>query len=481
MTAANSIESLLKGSGDGSLQPVYLVYGDLVLAEPAARKLAEAIGETAGSPVEERRRPTTLGTILEDLQTYSLFSPAKVTLVIDSSVCADRGAAASLIDEVREVLPVGAAEGLTSRERQAASRLMQALRLFDVDPSAGSPEQALEGLPEWALAGGKNSGKRSRKLGKKQVAALLTDLAELLRRAREEELVGWSESDLARLGEVVHGGLPKNHCLVLAERSAAKDHPVVEALRDRGASLSVGSVASEKRGGWQGLDLLARQLEEETGASITRDGMHELARRTLRQKGGWGESEVAAESTARLAGEYRKLANLASRGRIDRGLVESTVLDRGEEDVWKILDAIGAGKASEAVSRLKRYLASGSDSIALRLSFFSLLAGFCRHLTAVRGMMRVAQIPPGEKSYPRFKDRLAPGLLAAPPAGGKNPLSGMHPFRLHRAYLAASRLPESDLRLLPWRVLETELLLKGESSDADGALQGLILRLAGPR
>lgn len=477
---AATIELLLKGLDKEAPQPVYLIHGDLVLAAPAARKLAEAIGKGAGSPVEERRRPTGLGSILEDLQTYSLFSPAKVTLVIDSTICAEREASAALIDEVREALPLGDSPSLTTRERQAASRLLQALRLFDVDPLAGTPEQALEGLPDWALAGGgKKAGGRGRKLTKKQVSTLRAELCELLRRAREEELAGWSESDLARLGEVVQGGLPKNHCLILAERSASKDHPLVATLIERGAAVAVGEVASEKRGGWRGLDLLARQMEEETGVSITRDALHELARRTLKQKGGWGDTAVDGTSTARLAGEYRKLANLAGSGRVDRSLVESTVLDRGEEDVWKILDAIGAGKAPEALSRLRRYLGSGGDAIALRLSFFSLLAGFCRHLTAVRAMMRVARIPPGERSYPRFKDRLAPGLLAAPPAGGKNPLAGMHPFRLHRAYLAASRLPEAELNRLPWRVLETELLLKGEGTDPDGALQGLILRLAG--
>ncbi|MCB1036681.1 MAG: hypothetical protein KDD47_22845 [Acidobacteria bacterium] len=477
---AVSIERLLQGLAEGPPQPVYLVHGDLVLAEPAARRLAEAVGKAVGSPVEERRRPTGLGPILEDLQTYSLFSPAKVTLVVDSAVCADRTTAAALVDEIKAVLPVGGGEGLTGRERQAASRLLQVLRLFDLDPLAGTPDTVVGELPDWALSGGgKAAGGTARKPGKNQLATLKKELGELLAKARDEELAGWSDNDLARLGEVVHGGLPKNHCLVLAERSAAGDHPLVTSLQERGAVVASGGVAAEKRGGFRGLELLARQLEEETGASINRDALEELARRTLRQKGGWGDSDVEGSSTARLAGEYRKLATLAGGGRIDHALVASTVLDRGEEDVWKILDAVGSGNAREALGRLRRYLANGGDPIAARLSFFALLAGFCRQLTAVRGMMRLARVPAGEKSYPRFKDRHAPVLLGAPPTGGKNPLAGMHPFRLHRAYLAASRLQEGELNRLPWRVLETELLLKGEGTDADAALQGLILRLAG--
>ena len=64
------------------------------------------------------------------------------------------------------------------------------------------------------------------------------------------------------------------------------------------------------------------------------------------------------------------------------------------------------------------------------------------------------------------------------PAGGKNPLAGLHPFRLHRAYLAASRLPEPLLAKLPSDLLETEFQLKGESGEADVALARLVARLS---
>jgi hypothetical protein len=55
----------------------------------------------------------------------------------------------------------------------------------------------------------------------------------------------------------------------------------------------------------------------------------------------------------------------------------------------------------------------------------------------------------------------------------------MHPFRLHRAYLAAGRLPRGVAEKLPAWVLETELEIKGESSDPDVALSHLVARLAG--
>jgi hypothetical protein len=340
----------------------------------------------------------------------------------------------------------------------------------------------LSDLPPWAFEGDRR-GRGGRARGKKQVEELRANLAPLLEAAVREGIQGIGEGDLAELADVVRGGLPEGHVLILAERNVAADHPLVRLLEERGAVLSVGSVESE-RGGWQGLDPIAEELERQTGVAIASDALSELARRTLRQEGE-GRNRVGkgidADSTARLAGEYRKLANLAQGAgekRITRKLVEQNVEDRGEEDVWQLLDAVATGRAAEALDRLRRLLTSADDPLAARLTFFSLFSSFCRQLTAIRGMMRAARVPAGESNFGRFRDRLAPALQGELPGGGKNPLAGLHPFRLHRAYLAASRLPEPMLAHLPADVLETELQLKGESGEADAALASLVARVA---
>lgn len=489
------IDTLLAAAARGG-QPVWLVHGDLVLAEPAAALVAEALAKAAGCPVETHRRPAALAPFVDDLKTYSLFAAAKVVLVVDSAVFADKNAAGDLIDAAREVLPLDLAGGrsLSPREREAASRLLQALHLFDVDPYRGTAEEALSRLPEAALEGGGGRGRR----GKGKAAEARAALAELLEAARREGLQGRGDSDLAALSDAARDGLPPGHALVLAEREVAAGHPLVALLAERGTVARAGEVEATRRGGFQGLDLLARQLAEETGVAIAPDALAELARRTLRQEGEWrrsgrGEDEtkaVGADSTARFAGEYRKLAGIfrgsrgagsageAGGGRIERELVEESVTDRGEEDVWQLLDAIAEGRGGEALERLRRYLGAAEDPTSARLAFFGLFAGFCRQLTAVRGLMRLARVPAGESNYGRFKAQHAPALQASLPTGGKNPVAGLHPFRLHRVYMAASRLPEPFLSTLPADVLETELQLKGESGEPDAALAGLIARVA---
>ena len=103
-------------------------------------------------------------------------------------------------------------------------------------------------------------------------------------------------------------------------------------------------------------------------------------------------------------------------------LVERAVEDRGEEDVWQLLDAVAAGRGGEALDRLRRLILAADDPLAARLSFFSLFASFCRQLTAIRGLMRASRVPAGEANYARFKDRHAPQLQGEVPGGGKNPI-----------------------------------------------------------
>jgi hypothetical protein len=472
---------LLDKAAEKPPPPLFLLQGDRVLAEPAAMRLAETLAAQAGCEVEVHRRPAELGRLLADLRTYSLFATAKVVVAIDSAVLADRGAAADLIDEAAEVLPITApAEEPTSRERRAARRLLRALQLFQIDPYRSAAGEVLAELPSWALKGGTRSrrgGGRGRSA--KKAEQLRSGLVDLLELARGTEVEGWAESELADLGGLIDSGLPEGHTLVLAESMVAKGHPLAVALAERGCAIRVGEVESQRGGRWQGLDLFAAELERETGVAIDTGALDELAKRTLRQRRGRGAGQTAtdSDSTARFAAEYRKLAGLTEGGAIDRKLVLSAVEDRGEEDVWQILDAIGAGRGGEALQRLDRLLASADDRVATRLSVFALLAEFCRHLTVVSGLASILGVSLGQKNYARFKSQTAPKLQAEVVGGVANPIHKLHPFRLHKACLAASRMPPELLSRLPARVLETELRLKGDSRAAEAALAEFVGQL----
>lgn len=481
MTSSAVPDALLGRIAEGRIAPLYLVSGDRVVAQPAAERIARAAAEAIGCEVDSYSRPAELRPVLADLRTLSLFGAGKVALVVESRVLADSRDVGDLVDDAGEVLPLSGKE-LSVEGRRAAGLLLQALRLFEIDPYVATPDAVLAQLPAWTFQGGSTYRRKSRNRarGKRQVEELKSGLGELLAAAREAELEGWAETELAELSQLVAGGLPPNHTMILVERSVAADHPLVASIAEVDAWLEMGEVEVSKRGQWEGLSTLAAELERDTGVAIRPDALGELARRTLQREDSRKGGGVKPDSTERLAGEYRKLASLTGPGGvIERALVEEATDDRGEQDVWKILDAIGEGSAAEALHRLDRYLAAAEDPMAARLSFFALLAEFARHLTAIAGMARVAKVSRGERNYNRFKSTLAPLLQADRPGLGKNPIGTLHPFRLHRAYLAASRLPAPLLASLPARTLEAELALKGGSRRPRVVLAALVADLAG--
>lgn len=473
---ASALDHLLARLDQGDLSPVFLVAGDRVVSEPAALRLAETLAQKAGTTVESHRRPPELAPLLADLRTFSLFGGAKVVLAVETGVLADKSGAAAFLDQAAEVVPVGTG-GLSSREREGALRLLQVIRLFDLDPYRGRPEAVLAELPEWVFQGAKSGGRGGR--SKKDAEKLRGELAGLLTAALEAGLEGRGTEEVSDLAAALQAGLPPGHVLVLAESEVAADHPLVASLESRGAFLRLGAISADRDGAWKGLEGMVGELARETGVTIAPDALGELARRTLRKESDFADA-VDPESTARFAGEYRKLASLAhggNRQKIEKHDVEDAVEDRGQEDVWAILDAIAQGRGAEALDRYHRLLATSEDEIATRLSFFSLFATFCRNLAVVPGLCRLAGVPANESSYPRFKERIAPALQKEI-QGDKSPLAGLHPFRLHKAYLAAGRRDEAFLARLPWRVLETEMRLKGESDQPDVALAHLMAEVA---
>jgi len=280
-------------------------------------------------------------------------------------------------------------------------------------------------------------------------------------------------------------GLPERHVLVLAESAIASGHPLADSLKERGALIETGEVALERGGTFSGLSELAAEVARESGVGIDRDALDALAHRTLRsedwRKSSFGGGGVDARSTARFAAEYRKLAALqGGSGKIGRRLVEENVEDRGEEDVFGIVDAIAAGKSAEALSRIARKIQGAEDPVLERLGMFSQIATLCRRVAAVRGIAELLRAPMNERNYRSFEQKLH-GELTGPIEGlAKNPLKGIKAYPLFKAYQCAARMQPAAIARLPALLLETERRLKGDSGEPDAALAECVLAVTRP-
>ncbi len=283
------------------------------------------------------------------------------------------------------------------------------------------------------------------------------------------------------LADLLRDGLPERHVLIVAESAVATRHPLVEALAARGAVVDAGELTSQRGGAIAGLDSLVGELARETGTTMRRDAIQALADRTLRAASDRGGTGIDADSAARFGAEYRKLAALTGGAAVELSLVEGNVEDRGQEEVWSILDALGKGRPELAWARISRRLAGAEDALRERLSLLSLLSSHGRQMVAVSGAMVATGARANETSYGRFKERVAPALQGEIDGVEANPLAKLHPFRLHRTYLAAGGFPAAALARIPARLLEAELRLKGGSDDPDSALAALVMALASPR
>src|SRR5690606_27364478 len=156
--------------------------------------------------------------------------------------------------------------------RAAALALLQAIRLFGIDPLTGSAEEVLDAIPGEALSAGKRSAKAA--------DTAREELGPLLRSARQAGLVGLGADTEGRLADVLSRGLPKGHHLVLVERSVDDAHPIAKAIAAHHGLVELASVEAGRDGSWSGLADVAAELTRESGVRIDDDALAELARRT---------------------------------------------------------------------------------------------------------------------------------------------------------------------------------------------------------
>jgi DNA polymerase III delta subunit len=473
----SATEPLVAAARAGTLAPVVLVRGDRVLAEPLALRLAAAIGEAWGVAPHRLGQPERLAEIVADLRTLALFEPGKIVVAVETDLLADKSAAAELLEqavkpfqkdsEKRKAVFEGGPEDLHGEHRDHARKLLQVIHLYELDP-AGDAERVLAKLPAAILGADAEKAARARE-----------GLRPLLVAAVAAGLRGTGEEDVSLVGDLLRDGLPDRHLLVLVENAVAAKHPIVVALGKRKAIVEAGRITHENKE-WSGIGAMTRELERETGVRIGDAAAKELARRTLHAGDARrGEGGLEGDSAARFVAEFRKLAGLVSKGEVDLRSVERHVEDRGQGDIWAVLDALGSGDAAEAMRQAHRFLRAADDPDRERLLLFGFLSAFARQIVAVRGVMPLVGVRGGEKSYPSFRDQLAPKLQGEIEGLAANPLAKLNPYRLHKAYLAASRFPVERLAALPARTLETERRLKGDSADPDAALAAYLVALAG--
>ena len=264
--------------------PVYLVTGDRVLAEPAAERLAAAAAE--------KRRLCSRAPPPPFLPRPAAGRPAHLRPVRRRQGRAGGRDRRPRRQDRRRHLPRpgggGSAplggDGLSAAERRAALRLLQAIRLFDLDPYRGDPAARPGPAPGLGVQGGERPALEEEGRGDpgrpggdaRPPPGPPSSRASPRRRSPSSRR--WSARACRRAT-----------CWCWPRAPWRRTTRSLEALAGHKAVLGAGP-GRVREGDWSGLDELTAELARQTGVTIDRPALAALARRTLRGGSGWGTS-----------------------------------------------------------------------------------------------------------------------------------------------------------------------------------------------
>lgn len=273
-------------------------------------------------------------------------------------------------------------------------------------------------------------------------------------------------AQLEVFADLLKRGLPNGFALVITATEVDKRRGWYKTLDKIGEVTALGGASNE----WGKIDFavvesFARQQLKAHQKQMTHGALQTLM-------------ELNGANFRSLASEIEKLATyVGNRAEITEADVALLASPSGESSVWALSDAIGDRDLPKALQLLDQLLFQGESAVGM---LFALIGGV-RNLLLVRELIdrKVLQSYP---DYGRFKaslDRLPPGIGDEYSSDRRfNPLL-VHPFRLHKLVLQASRFTLGELRRAMESMLEANKQLVSSSLDDKIVMEQLLIGMLG--
>ncbi len=416
--------SLLDEIRNGTVRPLYLLWGEEYLVRREADALVEALvpGPLAALnlAVLDGASPREVAT---ELATLPLLSGNKVVLLRDPEFLAPKKGRADALAKAREAWKAG-------RRKEAGRRLLALVARAGWGPEALEPGQP---------------GAPTAEAWREDLSVTLADndldfLREVAAFVREEKLTA-PESDASALWTLLERGLPKGHALVVVATDVEAKSPLLRLAREGGALV-------ERK--------LANRLKDLDLSRLAGDFLRPFQKRL-----GPGAEELLRERVGGnmrlLQSELEKLALHAPGALISRAEVELLVAHSRDEEFLELADALQKRDLPAALAYVEEALAGGAPPLLLLGAIASVVRGLLEanertvHLSAGR--------PP--RSFDDFKARLFPAVeREAKAAGARVP----HPYAAFLAAVAGARYGRAQLRASLLACAEADLALKSSGA-----------------
>jgi DNA polymerase-3 subunit delta len=421
------LEDVLAEAKAGTVQPLYLLWGEEYLVRRGADELVKVLLPDASAglnfAVLDAASPRE---VAQELATLPLFPGRKVVLVRDPEFLAPKKGRGDALGKAREAWKAG-------KRKEGARRLLAlAARAGwgadQLDPGAsGAPS-----VEDW-----------KEELNVDLAEADLVFLKEVATFCREERISA-PEGDASALLELLQKGVPKGHALVLAASEVDAKSPLVKFAQDKGQVVERKVAARHK-------DFEIEPLAAEF-------------LKPFKKKLGKGAAEQLKEriggNVRLLQSELEKLATYAEGPTIESADVTLLVAHTREEEYFELSEALQNRSLKSALDYAEDAMGQGTHALQLLGAVASITRGM------LENHERLEKYASGglPRSFPDFKSRVFPRIEEeAKAAKGKAP----HPYAAFLAMQGAARYKRRELLDALVACAEADLSLK---SSANGKL-----------
>jgi len=451
------IDKIVADVRRGAGAPVYLLYGDELLARDGAKAIVDAL-------VPEAHRSLSVEVVGDDdaagvagrLRTVSLFGGLKVVVVHDTKAFVSKQNVGDVFKRSRDAWKEG-------DDKRAMRLLLQAAGGAGRDRAF--VERAAKGeLPDevWEQVVGLKRDEESERWLQETAGRLAAEGAEV------------SESPGAGTASIYEGllqqGIPAGAVLILTADVVDQRRALFKRIGEAGVVVDCG-IRTGKLGETQMKPEVARGRIREAvaraGKRIDDDAVAGIVERT-------GFSVRALESELE-----KMLLYVGDRVEIRRSDVLDVLSNTREASIFDLTSAIEERDAARAIRALRALAAQREAAQPI----LGMLAGTVRSLILARSVLDrrlEGQLDP-RMTYAAFQGRVVPRLAADAGAedGSAAKVREMHPFRAFNLLKAACRFTQVELVRALTAIHDADLALKSTGQPEGMVLETLALALCG--
>jgi DNA polymerase-3 subunit delta len=290
--------------------------------------------------------------------------------------------------------------------------------------------------------------------------------------------VSYSENDLKRLSDVVEGGIPEGHFLVMTAESLDRRRKIVKTLEKTGliidCTVPQGARKADMDDQRQVLQNIAGQILKQNGKTMAPAAFSELADRT-------------GFNPALFAQNLEKLtAYTGNRSAITRTDVEAVILRDKKDPIFSLTNALMEKNTGDALMYLSSLLKDGFHELQILKAFENLV----RRMLLVKAFMldfsqKHPDIRMDRMNFNAFKQQIMPAITAHDQAArdqtktavkdlviAPNPNS---PYPVFQTAEKSARFSLNELRSALISLGDLDYALKSSSISAQAGIEQFVM------